>query len=92
MSNFKNLKMLSLFALLITGGCQNYLDRHDGVTTFAGDAQAANEIKMVVDPWNPNAENTHIDTDGKRASDAIVRYRNANEGKSEEVGGGSQTQ
>ena len=92
MINIKVLGIFSLSTLLLVGGCQNYLERHDGVTTFAGDAQAANEIKMVVDPWNPNAENTHIDTDGKRASDAVVRYRSANEGEAEDIGGASKTQ
>lgn len=92
MNNFNYITGFSLSALLLVSGCQNYLERHDGVTTFAGDAQTANEVKMVVDPWNPNSENTHIDTDGKRAGDAIIRYRNANEGEAEDIGKGSVTQ
>ncbi len=78
MSNFKPLKIASLSVFLAAGGCQNYLERHDGVTTSAGDAHAINEAKLVVDPWNPNADNTDIHTDGKRASDAVDIYKNAN--------------
>ncbi len=54
-------------AALLVGGCQQqYLERHDGVTTHAGNHLAVNEAKMVVDPWNRDAYNNNIEGDGKR--------------------------
>lgn len=72
----------NLFVLIgsatILSGCQQYFERHDGVTTHAGNHLAANEAKMVVDPWNRDAYNNHIEGDGKRLGDAVKRYKNAN--------------
>lgn len=63
------------------GGC-TYLDRQEGVTNFAGDAQAINEAKMVEDPWNKNAYNNKIEGDGERLGDTVKRYK---EGDAEEI-------
>jgi len=91
MFNIKQLNIISLTGLLFVAGCQSNLERHDGVTSYAGNSNAVNEAKMVVDPWNPNSENTDIHTDGRRAADAIDRYRNANAGEAEKIGSASKT-
>ena len=57
-------------------GCNQYLSRHEGITSFAGEALAANEAISVVDTWPDGFDNTDIPTDGKRQAAAIKRYRN----------------
>jgi len=56
-------------------GCQNYLSRHEGVTSFAGDSLAANEAISVVDTWPDGFDDTSIPTDGQRQSEAIEKYK-----------------
>jgi len=78
-------KLLNASALgLICGltACQNYLERHDGVTNFAGDAQAVNDAKMAADPWKRNAHNDHLHGDGERLGDAVKRYKGVHGEKS----------
>ncbi len=77
MNKFNVLKCVSVFAALAMSGCQQYLDRNEGVTSFAGNSQAANEAKMVVDPWPRNVENTDIPADGQRMANTIDKYKNA---------------
>ena len=77
-----------LSASLFISGCQEYFVRHDGVTTHAGNQLAANEAKMVVDPWNRDAYNNHIEGDGQRLGDAVKRYKESN---SEKAGNDQQT-
>ncbi|MEM7215313.1 MAG: hypothetical protein AAF423_07195 [Pseudomonadota bacterium] len=83
MKNINKITFASVFSALSLSGCQQYLERHDGVTTHAGNHLAANEAKLVVDPWNPNAYNNHIEGDGKRLGDAVKRYKDANKADSE---------
>ncbi|PCI05532.1 MAG: hypothetical protein COB78_02755 [Hyphomicrobiales bacterium] len=66
-------------------GCNQYLSRDEGITTFAGEALAANEAISVVDTWPDDFDDTNIPTDGKRQTAAIKRYRNPDLGAS---GGG----
>lgn len=77
MNKNKLLHSCSIFALLIAGGCQNYLERHDGVTTHAGNHLAVNEAKMASDPWKRNAYDTHLHGNGKRTADLIDKYEKA---------------
>ncbi|MBL4725601.1 MAG: hypothetical protein JKY83_02790 [Rhizobiaceae bacterium] len=68
-------------AILLAGvtsltGCNQYLSRHEGITSFAGEALAANEAISVVDTWPDGFDNTDIPTDGKRQAAAVKRYRN----------------
>ena len=63
MNKSKILSSTALGLIFVLGGC-TYLEREEGVTTFAGDAQAINEAKMVEDPWNENAYNNEIEGDG----------------------------
>lgn len=71
-----------VFAL---GGC-TYLDRNEGVTGFAGDAQAVNSAKMVVDPWNKNAYNNEIEGDAERLGDTVKRYKQGQQEEAQEIG------
>ena len=86
----KLLATTSLFALIAVSGCQsqpynqydfNYserqkeiFERYDGVTTHAGDHLAANEAKMVADPWKSRAHNTHLHGNGRRIATAVKNY------------------
>jgi len=81
MKNLLTKSPLIITALLITctatlTGCNQYLSRHENITTFAGESLAANEAIMVVDTWPEGFDNTDIPTDGKRQAAAIKKYRN----------------
>ena len=52
-----------------------YLDRRDTVTPGAGNAKDTNAAVHVIDPWPPLVGARNIPGDGKRAVDAIRRYR-----------------
>lgn len=74
MKKNKLLCSVSLGALMLLGGCQNYLERHEGVTSHAGNHLAVNEAKMVADPWKRKAYDTHLHANGKRTADLIDKY------------------
>jgi outer membrane murein-binding lipoprotein Lpp len=61
----------------LLSGCADYLNHYDTVTLEAGNAQKANMMLQTAEPFNPQSDNTAIDTDGVRASDAVIRYRNS---------------
>lgn len=52
-----------------------YLERRDTVTPGAGNAKDTNAATHVIDPWPPYVGARNIPGDGKRAVDAIRRYR-----------------
>lgn len=81
MLNNKFMVIASLLTFAGLAGCQSYFERHDGVTTFAGDAHPVNEAKMVADPWKRRAYNNHIHGDGERLGDAVTRYKTSNSEK-----------
>jgi hypothetical protein len=61
--------------LVCTGllaGCADYLNRYDTVTLAAGDTQKYNALLQTKDPFNPASNDTEIETDGQRASDAVI--------------------
>ncbi len=67
---------VTLVAVTVSvSGCQNYLSRHEGVTSFAGDSLATNEAISVVDTWPDGFDDTSIPTDGQRQSEAIEKYK-----------------
>jgi len=45
------------------------------VTLAADDANRANSLAQTVDPFNPNSQNTHIESDGNRIAGVVQRYR-----------------
>ncbi|MEO1199333.1 MAG: pilus assembly protein [Pseudomonadota bacterium] len=59
----------------LAAGCSEYLDRRDTLTLSAGNAQAANRMAHVADPWQRHAFDTDIDGDGKRLVEAVETYR-----------------
>lgn len=67
-----------LASLTTLTGCNQYLSRDEGITTFAGEALAANEAISVVDTWPDGFDDTDIPTDGKRQAAAVKRYRDPN--------------
>lgn len=79
MNKNKLLCSVSLSALMMLGGCQNYLDRSDGITSHGGNHLAINEAKMVSDPWKRDAYNTHLHGNGKRTADLIDKYEKVHE-------------
>lgn len=68
------LRTTAIGLIFMLGGC-TYLDRTEGVTSFAGDSQAINAAKQTVDPWNKNAYNNQIEGDGERLGETAKRYK-----------------
>ena len=78
MSRNSALPLVLAFAALSLGGCAaDYLNHYDTVSLAAGDAQKANRLLHTTNPFNPVSHNTAIETDGRRAADAVERYRNS---------------
>lgn len=69
-------------------GCNQYLSRDEGITSFAGEAMAANEAISVVDTWPDGFDDTNIPTNGKRQAAAIQRYRNPKVASAADSNGG----
>jgi len=85
MNKNKILQTTALGLIFTLGGC-TYLDRDEGITSFAGDAQAINEAKQTVDPWNKNAYNNKIEGDGQRLGDTAKRYKEGEQEEAQEIG------
>lgn len=65
----------TLLALTVAvSGCNQSIARRDSISPSFGNAMAANTALQTIDPWPRNVENTHIHTDGVKASNAIERY------------------
>lgn len=64
-----------LSACIVAAGCttDDYL-RIEGMTPGAGNAQAANTVMQMVDPWQPGVENTNLKVPADRgpAAEAAV--------------------
>jgi hypothetical protein len=70
------LLVLALPALCF--GCSaDYLNRYDSVTLAHGDAVKSNVALHTVDPFNPDSQNTHIESDGQHMAGVVAAYRNA---------------
>jgi hypothetical protein len=65
----------TVLAVLVSGCAADYLNNYDSVTLAAGDANHANVLLQTVDPFNPNSNNTHIESDGQRIAGVVQRYR-----------------
>jgi hypothetical protein len=61
--------------LMLLAGCSEYLDRREAISLNAGDALAANQVTMMVDPWPRVSANKNIRFNGERMQRAIARYR-----------------
>ena len=67
--------VLTVFAALASGGCEDYLDRRDAVTLGAGDAIAVNKATQTINRWPRVAQQDRWLSDGERARMAVHRYR-----------------
>ena len=67
--------ILLLCAGVLSGCAADYLNNYDSVTLAAGDTQKFNSLLQTVDPFNPNAKNTHIEGDGTRAAAVAQGYK-----------------
>ena len=67
--------ILILCAGAVSGCAADYLNHYDTVTLAAGDTQKYNSLLQTVDPFNPNAKNTHIEGDGARAAAVAQIYK-----------------
>ncbi|BCH09963.1 hypothetical protein MesoLj131c_42210 [Mesorhizobium sp. 131-3-5] len=65
----------AIFAAFISGCTTDYLNNYDTVTLAAGDSNHANQLLQAVDPFNPNSQNTHIQSDGQRVAGVVQRFR-----------------
>jgi len=67
--------ILILCAGALSGCAADYLNNYDTVTLAAGDTQKFNSLAQTVDPFTPNAKNTHIEGDGTRAALVARNYK-----------------
>ena len=64
----RTLAPLSICLAAALGGCVSGNGRHDGVTTGAGNAIAANTVMQMVDPWPRGVEDTDLVTPVERST------------------------
>lgn len=69
------LSAAALSSMMAVGGCADYLNRFDTVTLAVGDAQKHNLLLQSVDPFNPDAGDVSLETDGMLAVAKYNRYR-----------------
>ncbi|MER8692107.1 hypothetical protein NKI77_08010 [Mesorhizobium opportunistum] len=62
-------------AVFISGCAADYLNNYDAVTLAEGVANRTNSLLQTVDPFNPNSQNTHIESDGQRIAGVVELYR-----------------
>ncbi|HHZ10356.1 MAG TPA: hypothetical protein GX405_16425 [Rhizobiales bacterium] len=61
----------SVLSLLAAGGCTTDDSlRIDGMTPGAGNAQAANTVMQMVDPWQPGVQDTKLKVPADRRATA----------------------
>lgn len=65
----------AIVVAFVSGCTTDYLNNYDTVTLAANDANRSNMLLQMVDPFNPNSQNTHIEGDGARAVVVAQRYR-----------------
>lgn len=70
-------RIVALVALTIPlGACSDiYFDRRDTISLASGEAQSANRVAQMVDPWSPASANRSIAFNGEKMQSAVERYR-----------------
>lgn len=59
--------LVSSAAILLLAGCTTSETlHHEGVTSYAGDAIAANTVLQMVDPWQYGVQDTDLETPAER--------------------------
>lgn len=71
---FAKIATLCALAALLSG-CNDYLDNEDRMTPWSGEAQAANRVTHMVDPWPPYASDRKFSTYGPRVQRAMDKYK-----------------
>lgn len=74
-SNIKPLVVATIATVLLAGCSDIYFDRRDTISPAAGDAQRANQVTHMVDPWPRASENRNIAFNGEVMQQAVERYR-----------------
>lgn len=69
----------ALISIAALSGCQQYLERRDLVSPYAGDAVARNASNQTIDPWPRYVYDTDIRTSSERQAGALKRYHTAND-------------
>lgn len=69
--------LLALPLVLALGGCNEYLERREGIAATSGDAVRANIAAHVVDPWPPGARDPNIVLRAERLVEVIERNKEA---------------
>lgn len=81
-SNCRGLPALIQFSItavlvamaVITGGCQEYLERSDTMTLGVADATETNKAIQTITRWPKASRQDRWVSDGQRANAAMVRY------------------
>jgi hypothetical protein len=59
--------LVSSAVILLLAGCTTSETlHHEGVTSYAGDAIAANTVLQMVDPWQYGVQDTDLETPAER--------------------------
>lgn len=64
-----------LFIGFTLGGCNDYLERRQGISPVAGDAVRANIATHVIDPWPRSAKNRDLVFGAERLVEIIERSK-----------------
>lgn len=69
-------RVIALAVTLVTlGGCSEYLERRDTLSTASGDAVFTNRVTHMVDPWPRESASRDIAFNGEVMQAAVQRYR-----------------
>ncbi|ACI57660.1 ABC-type uncharacterized transport system auxiliary subunit [Rhizobium leguminosarum] len=72
--------LLVLAAAGLVSGCADYMNHRDTITFGAGNAMEANKAIHTEDPFPPEAQRTHIASDGKVVRRVMTEYQNGGVG------------
>ncbi|PKA43903.1 hypothetical protein CWR43_09170 [Rhizobium sullae] len=68
--------LLVLIAASLVSGCADYMNHRDSITFGLGNAMEANKAIHTEDPFPPEAQRTHIASDGKVIRRVVTDYQN----------------
>lgn len=68
------MRILLVLVLALLSGCADYLNHRDSITFGLGNAVEANKGIHIIDPMNPQSDNTRVYADGRRLAKVIGDY------------------
>jgi hypothetical protein len=68
------LRLAAGLLALSVAGCNAYLERRETITSYAGDAVAANRAVHTIDPWPAGVADDSIPVSGSKLVGVIERY------------------